>query len=156
MKAFLSVIAALVSIASMPVVADERAKDVVAFMEEYLRLWNAGDAATITSKIYRFDAANAFGTQEGLQSEFNRLKAGGYSHSDKISIDACWINATQALVDLRYTRLKVDGTAMPPKERSTLYFVKKTDDGLRINNLIPMNPTTKWACSSFAEAGESR
>ena len=152
MKAFFSLIAAAATIASAQAVADERAKDVVTFMEEYLRLWNAGDAAAITSKIYRFDSPNAFGTQEGLQSEFARLKADGYSHSDKINIEACWISATQALVDLRYTRLKTDGTAMPPKERSTLYFVKKTTDGLRINNLIPMNPTTHWSCSSYTDS----
>lgn len=135
----------------LPTHADERAADVEAFMEEYLRAWNAGDATTITQKMYRFDIANAFGTREGLASEFARLKANGYSHSQKISIKACWINATQALVDLRYTRLKVDGTAMPPRERATLYFVKKTDDGLRINHFIPMNPTASFACSSFVE-----
>jgi hypothetical protein len=152
MKVFLSFIAAAATITFSHAVADERAKDVVVFMEEYLRLWNAGDAAAITSKIYHFDAANAFATQEGLQSEFARLKADGYSHSEKISIEACWISTTQALVDMRYTRLKTDGTAMLPKERSTLYFVKKTSDGLRINNLIPMNPTTHWSCSSYLES----
>jgi hypothetical protein len=149
-RAFVAVLSTLMAIA-VPVHADERAKEVEAFMEEYLRTWNAGDAATITTKIYRFDGPNAFATQAGLQSEFDRLKANGYSHSKKISIDACWINPTQALVELRYSRLKVDGTAMPPTERSTLYFVKKTADGLRVNNFIPMNPTTKLACSSFIQ-----
>jgi hypothetical protein len=149
-RAFVSILLTLMAV-SMPVHADERAKEVERFMEEYLRTWNAGDAATITAKIYRFDGPNAFATQAGLQSEFDRLKAGGYSHSKQISIETCWINVTQALVQLRYSRLKVDGTAMPPTERSTLYFVKKTADGLRINNFIPMSPTTKLACSSFVE-----
>lgn len=118
-------------------------------MQEYLRLWNAGDATTITSKLYRFDGPNAFATKEGLQAEFDRLKAAGYSHSDTASINACFINATQAIVVLRYARLKTDGTAMLPKDRSTLYFVKKTADGLRINHFIPMNATAKLDCSSF-------
>jgi hypothetical protein len=147
-RAFVAILL-MVMAASMPAHADPRAQEVEAFMEAYLRTWNAGDAATITAKIYRFDGPNAFATQAGLQAEFDRLKAGGYSHSQKISIEACWINATQALVELRYSRLKVDGSAMPPAARSTLYFVKKTADGLRINNFIPMNPTTKLDCSSF-------
>jgi len=133
----------------MPVHADERAKDVETFMEEYLTLWNAGDAATITARVYRFEKPNAFATKDGLQAEFNRLKADGYSRSEKISIRACWINQTQALVELRYTRLKVDGSAMPPKDRSTLYFVKRTVDGLRINDFIPMNATATFVCSSY-------
>ena len=131
--------------------ADERASDVEDFMREYLRLWNRGDAAAITERIYRFDAANPLGTKEGLQAEFVRLKTNGYSHSDTIAIKGCWINATQALVDLRYTRVKTDGTPMPPKERSTLYFVKKTADGLRINNLIPMNPSAALECASLKD-----
>lgn len=151
MKAFLCSLLLALSAVSLPTNADERARDVETFMEEYLRLWNAGDSTTITDKVYRFDGPNALGTREGLQAEFNRLKASGYSHSEKISIRACWINATQALVDLRYSRLKTDGTAMPPKDRSTLYFVKKTNDGLRINNLIPMSSTTQWNCSSRTE-----
>ena len=151
MRALLFAIVLFVSVASSVVHADEKAKDVETFMEEYLRLWNAGDAGTITAKIYRFDGPNAFATREGLQAEFDRLKANGYSHSQKTSIKGCWINATQALVELRYSRLKVDGTAMPPNDRSTLYFVKKSADGLRINNLIPMNASANLACSSYRE-----
>jgi ketosteroid isomerase-like protein len=149
MKTFLLMIFALIAAASLPARADERASDVEAFMEEYLRLWNAGDAGTITEKAYRFDAPNPFASKAGLQAEFDRLKKAGYSHSQSTSIEACWINATQALVELRYTRIKRDGTAMPPNERSTLYFVKKSADGLRINHLIPMNATTRWDCASY-------
>jgi hypothetical protein len=151
MKSLLLLVLAMVSVTSLPARADERAADVEAFMEEYLRLWNAGDAETITQNIYQFDVANSFSTKEGLQAEFNRLKAEGYHRSEKISIKACWINARQALVDLRYLRLKVDGSAMPPKDRSTLYFVKKTPNGLRVNQLIPMNATTNLNCTSYTQ-----
>jgi hypothetical protein len=151
MKIVSNLILVLLTAVAPCVQGDEPARDAEAFMERYLLLWNAGDAATIVEQIYRFDAAHPFGSREGLKAEFDRLKASGYSHSEKISIKGCWINATQALVDLRYSRLKRDGTAMPPAERSTLYFVKKTADGLRINNLIPMNPTTVLSCASFKQ-----
>ena len=129
----------------------EGAHDVQAFIAEYLRLWNAGDAATITARMYQFDTPHPFSTQQGLQAEFDRLKGLGYSHSDTLGVNACWINTNQALVELRYSRIKQDGTSMPPRERSTLYFVRKTAAGLRINNLIAMSAGAKVTCTSKAE-----
>jgi hypothetical protein len=139
----------LALIGASPAIADERAKDVESFMQEYLRLWNAGDSATITSRMVAFDAPHRFATKEGLQSEFDRLKASGYSHSNSLGIDACWINANQALAVLRYSRIATDGTPMPPQDRATLYIVKKLKEGLRISNLIPIDPTARIDCASF-------
>lgn len=130
--------------------ADERAKDVESFMHEYLRLWNAGDSTTITSRMAAFDAPHPFATKEGLQSEFDRLRASGYSHSISLGIDACWINANQALAVLRYSRLAKDSAPMLPRERATLYVVKKIKEELRISNLIPMDPTARIDCTSFS------
>lgn len=149
MKSLIS--AVLLLVLTTPVstrAADE--EQVVNLIEDYLRLWNAGDAATITSRMYRFDGPHPFATKEGLQRQFDQLKSEQYSHSDALSIKACWLNPTQALVDLRYTRIKTDGTFMPPKERRTLYFVRKTDAGLRINHLIPMDVGTQFSCASPA------
>ena len=83
--------ACAVALASLPARADERGRDVEAFMQEYLRLWNAHDAKTITERIYRFADTNPMGAQAGLQAEFDRLKAQGYDHSDLISLNACMI-----------------------------------------------------------------
>ena len=95
-------LALLILLGASPASADDRAKDVESFMQEYLRLWNAGDSATITSRMMAFDAPHPFATKAGLQSEFDRLKASGYSHSISLGIDACWISANRALVVLRY------------------------------------------------------
>jgi hypothetical protein len=148
MKAAMLAAVTLLSTIPFATHAADSEREVVNLIEEYLRLWNAGDAAAITSSIYRFDAPHPFATKEGLQKQFDALKSAGYSHSDTLGIKACWINETQALVDLRYVRMKTDGTFMPPKERRTLYFVKKSDAGLRINNLVPMNAGTDFSCSS--------
>jgi len=141
--------ACAVALASLPARADERGRDVEAFMREYLRLWNAHDAKTITERIYRFADTNPMGTQAGLQAEFDRLKAQGYDHSENISIKACMITATQAVVEFRFSRLKADGTPLPPKERASLYMVRKFPDGWRINLLLGMNPTARLNCSSY-------
>ncbi len=51
MKHLLIALAALPLIA-LPAHADERGKEIVAVMEEYLRLWNAHDANAVATRIY--------------------------------------------------------------------------------------------------------
>jgi hypothetical protein len=59
------------------------------------------------------------------------------------------VTATQALVEFRFSRLKTDGTPLPPKERASLYMVRKFPDGWRINLLMGMNPTARLNCTSY-------
>jgi ketosteroid isomerase-like protein len=134
-----------------PVRADERGKEVEAFMASYLKLWNAHDAKAITEQIYRFDGPNPMGTKAGLQAEFDRLKAQGYDHSENISIKACLVTPAQALVEFRFSRLKADGSALPPRERASLYMARKFPDGWRINQLIGMDPTAHLTCTSYTD-----
>jgi len=47
--------------------------------------------------------------------------------------------------------LKADGTPLPPKERASLYMVRKFPDGWRINLLLGMNPTARLNCSSYTD-----
>ena len=140
-----------IALASAPVRADERGREVEAFMREYLRLWNTHDATAITERIYRFADTNPMGTQAGLQAEFDRLKAQGYDHSDLISLKACMINQTQSVVEFRFSRLKTDGTPLPPAERASMYMVRRFPDGWRINLLMGMNPTAHLSCSSYTD-----
>ena len=91
------------------------------------------------------------GTQAGLQAEFDRLKAEGYDHSENISIKACLVTEAQALVEFRFSRLKADGTPLPPKARASLYMVRKFPDGWRINRLMGMNPTARLNCTSYTD-----
>ena len=144
----LACLAALAILVAGPVRADDRGAEVARFMEEYLRLWNAHDARTITERIYRFDRPTPMGTLSGLESEFARLKAQGYDHSDRSSIEACLVGRDLALVEFRFSRLKADGTPLPPKDRVTLYFVRRFADGWRITQLIGMDATANITCSS--------
>jgi hypothetical protein len=139
------------TLACAPARADERGREVEAFMRGYLTLWNAHDAKAIIERIYRMDGANPMGTLAGLQAEFDRLKAQGYDHSDLISLKACLITPTQSVVEFRFSRLKTDGSALPPTERASLYFVRKFPDGWRINQLMGMNPTARVTCTSYTD-----
>jgi len=148
MRAALFALAAAVILAS-PAFADERAKDIEAVMREYFRLWNAGDAGAITSRIYRFDGPNAMSTQAGLEKTFADLRAQGYDHSDTISIEGCLLSASTGMVELRYSRIKKDGQPMPPKDRATLYMMRKFDDGWRITQMIGMGQGADMNCTSL-------
>ena len=128
--------------------ADAPAKDAEALMTEYVRLWNAHDAAAISSRIYRLGPGHPMGTQAGLQAEFDRLKAQGYDHSVTHALEGCLLTQGQALVQLRFSRLKTDGQPLPPKDRATLYILRKFPEGWRITDLIGMSPTAKLSCTS--------
>lgn len=144
----LACLAALAILLTGPARADDRGAEVGRFMDEYLRLWNAHDAAAITDHIYRFDRPNPMGTLTGLEAEFARLKAQGYDHSTKTSIEACVIGRDLALAEFRFSRLKADGTPLPPKDRATLYLVRRFPDGWRITQLIGMDATANIDCRS--------
>jgi hypothetical protein len=132
MKARLAAILAAGALiaASAPAHADDKA-DVRAFMDEYLSLWNAHDAAAITERFYRLEGDNPWVTKEGLQAEFDRLKAQGYDKSDIKSVNGC-VFPDAAEVVLRYVRLKTDGSFMPPKDRTSIYRLRRFADGWRV------------------------
>lgn len=143
-------IAAVLAAFAAPAFADSRGREVEAVMDEYLRLWNAHDAGAITDHVYRMPAGARMGTREGLQAEFDRLKAQGYDHSTKTAIEGCLIGKDDALAEFRFTRWKTDGTPMPPKDRATLYRLHRFDDGWRIVELIGMDASAKVSCRSAA------
>lgn len=145
-------LAVVLPVATGPALADERGAEVKAVMEDYLRLWNAHDAAAITARIYRFDAPNPMGGLAGLSAEFARLKAQGYDHSTDGGIEACIVGPGQALAEMRFSRLKANGDALAPKDRATLYQLRRFPDGWRIVRMIPMSASAKISCTSAAAA----
>ncbi len=141
-------LAALLAIAA-PAAADPGGKEVEAVMDEYLRLWNLHDAKAVVERIYRMPAGSRMGTVEGLQANFDQLKAQGYDRSTKIGVEGCVIGRDEALAEFRFTRWKADGTPLGPKERATLYRLRRFADGWRIVELIPMDPAARISCKSI-------
>ena len=140
----------LATTARAPAYADDRGGEVARFMGEYSRLWSAHDAAAIIDHVYRLQGPNRMGDLAGLQAEFARLKAEGYDHSTEPSIEACVMGRDLALAELRFSRLKADGTPMPPKDRATLYVLRRFADGWRITQLIGFDATANFECRSAA------
>jgi len=140
--------AAAIVLCALPAYADERAKDVEDLMREYVRLWNAGDADAITSRIYRLDTRGATSTPDGLKATFASMKAQGYSHSNLHSVEGCLLSPNLALAEMRYTRMKTDGTPFAAN-LATLYKLRKTPEGWRIAELMTMDRTVAFDCKSM-------
>ena len=116
---------------AQPAHADAKS-EMEAFMNAYLERWNAHDAAAITSGYYRLDSGHPWSTEEGMRAEFERLKTQGYDKSDIQAVRGCDLGDGTGQVELRYVRLKADGSFMPPKDRASIYLVRKFADGWRI------------------------
>ena len=128
--------------------AQAKAPEAEALVREYTALWNKGDAAAISSRIYRFDnTANPMQTKEGLQSNFDGLKARGYDHSVIHSVDSCLAAPDLALVEMKYSRMKTDGGYLA-KDLTTIYTVRKRPEGWRI---AAMGGVPKLDCTTLAK-----
>lgn len=130
---------------SSPAHADDRA-DMEKFMADYLRLWNAHDAAAITERVYRLDGNHPWSTRDGMQAEFDRLKAQGYDKSDIQGITGCVLGPDTGQVELRYIRLKTDGSFMPPKDRTSIYRLRKFPDGWRVTGFTGLAEGARMEC----------
>jgi hypothetical protein len=137
--------AAAVAACALPAFADEKA-DMEAFMHEYLKAWNAHDAAAITSRYYRLEGAHPWSTEAGMKSEFDRLKAQGYATSDIKGVTGCVLGPDTGQVELRYVRLTKDGGFMPPKDRASIYRLKKFADGWRVIGFAGLAADKKMEC----------
>lgn len=144
-----AILALALALALPPVArADERAKAVEALMADYVRLWNAHDAHAIWTGVYRMDAAQPMKSEADLAAQFAQLKAQGYDHSDITSIHACLLTPQTAMAVMRFSRLKGDGTPLPPKDRASFYLLRKFDDGWRITALMGMDASARLDCAS--------
>ena len=150
--AILAAVLTLVAATAAPALADPAGAEVEAFMANYIKLWNADDAQTITTQIYKFDApGNPLQTVDGFQKSYAALKANGYDHSETHSIHGCVLSRTSALAELRFGRMTKDGK--PYAEGSgnlvSLYQLKMTPDGWRVAAMIGMDPSAKFDCASY-------
>lgn len=141
--------AAAIAGVAAPALADEKGRELEAFMRRYVELWNASDAKAITTSVYRFDnAANPMQSEAGLAKQFADLKAQGYKNSTIASVNGCLLSDTSGLAELRFTRWKTDGAPLGPKDRVSLYVLRKFPDGWRVTGMVGMDVAARLNCSS--------
>lgn len=154
-KTTLPLILAAATLFAAPAFADDRGKEIEDKMREYFQLWNAHDAAGVSSKIYRMaDASSPMNTQAGVQANFDQLKSQGYDKSTMASVEGCLLTPTTGLAELRFTRWKTDGTPLGPKDRASLYMLRKFPDGWRITQLVGMDVSADLTCKSMTPAAK--
>jgi hypothetical protein len=71
------------------------------------------------------------------------LKAQGYDRSDTQSVTGCLLTPGTGQVELRYVRLKTDGSFMPPEDRASIYRLLRFADGWRVVALAGLQPGQK-------------
>jgi len=143
----ISLLAAVIIAAVAPARADHRA-DMEKFMADDLERWNAHDASAITKRFYRLDGNHPWSTEAGMRAEFNRLESQGYTVSDIHAIVGCSLGADIGQVELNFTRRTRDGGFMPPKDRTSLYKLRKFEDGWRVTGMSTLPPGTHMECPS--------
>ena len=104
------------------------------FMWDYTRAWNRHDAATIARDFYR-TGPTVEEQIASLERSFESLRAQGYDHSDIFEVKACMTGPDTAWAGMKFSRLKTDGTPLPPKDRASSYTLKRFEDGWRIVKL---------------------
>lgn len=144
-KLSMGLIAAAMLVAVAPACADDRA-DMEKFMADYLARWNAHDAAAITAHYYRLDGDHPWSTEAGIRAEFERLTSQGYTTSEIHSIIGCALGPDTGQVELRFTRLTRDGGFMPPKDRTSLYKLRKFEDGWRVTGMSALPAGARMEC----------
>jgi hypothetical protein len=103
-------------------------------MWDYTKAWNRHDAATIAKDFYRTGPTVEEQTAS-LERNFESLRAQGYDHSDIFEIKACVTGPDTAWAGMKFSRLKTDGMALPPKNRVSSYMLKQFEDGWRITRV---------------------
>lgn len=103
-------------------------------MWDYTKAWNKHDSATIARQFYRTGPTVEEQTAS-LERGFENLRAQGYHHSDIFEIKACMTGPDAAWAGMKFSRLKADGQALPPRDRASSYTLKKFEDGWRITRV---------------------
>lgn len=143
----ISLLAAVIIATVAPARADHRA-DMEKFMADDLERWNAHDASAITTRFDRLDGNHPWRTEAGTRAAFSRLESQGCTVSDIHAIVACSRGADIGQVELHVTRRTRDGGFMPPNDRTSLYRLRKFEDGWRVTGISALRPGRHMECPS--------
>lgn len=121
--------------------------ELIAFMRGYTDAWNRHDSAAIAREFYGM-SEDVAAQSTSLERQFEALRAQGYTRSDIHSIEACLLSPAQGLAELRFTRLTADGGHLPPRDRASVYVLRRQEKGWRIVQLLGMDASADLACRS--------
>jgi hypothetical protein len=128
----LSVAVGLVALAA-PAFAQTPADDVRAFVGRYVDAFNKGDAATLANDFYRLSSLEPAEQQARLAKQFEALRADSFGKMTLYSAVPCIQGAASAEVQVNFAYNYTFGGVMdPPGDVSSVFRLRKTEDGWRI------------------------
>jgi hypothetical protein len=133
-RAFLFAAALTAAACASGPAAHKADREVEQFMRRYTEVWNTHDAAAIARDFYRMGPSVEDQTAS-LKKQFDSLAAQGYDKSDIHEIKGCVTGPDTAWAGMHFSRLKADGTPLPPRDRASSYDLKKFPEGWRIVKL---------------------
>jgi hypothetical protein len=137
------------------------ASDASAKVYEYFDVFNAKDIQRIIDSIYSTPVHVGGGSGhrvladddaaiDNLTGLYEMLDGQGWKESVIENVRTCLLSSSLALVDTRYSRIDLDGNAIPPVIRTNLYIVQKIDGEWRIVSFYGHDTDKRPVCESGA------
>jgi ketosteroid isomerase-like protein len=157
-----STVAALMLFAVNPAFSQDP-DDVRALLESYIALFNSGDSARIAEDIYAAPVQSigpngqlAATTTDEIEDRFElvleEIRGRGWTHSIINGMDVCIVREDVAFVKMDFSRIRSDGTPIPPADRVSLYVVHQSNDlGWRIVANYGYDASAEITCTDRVE-----
>jgi len=132
-----------------PALAQTAAEDVTAFVTRYVDAFNKGDAAALASDFYRLPGLDQGAQQARLARQFEALREDSFGRMTLYGAKSCLHGAASAEVQVDFAYNYTFGGVMdPPGDQSSVFRLRKTDDGWRIIATNDLKPGQSMVCAS--------
>ena len=123
-------------------------EEVVNLFENYTKLWSDGNLELISNNIYdqpmsiySKDSILYLKSNEDIKSflskTFKTLESNNYGFSTINRWESYREDKNYIIIEMNYTRFLKDSSIMGERFRKSSYILRKTDEGLKINSMIP-------------------
>lgn len=124
------------------------ADGVTAFVERYVDAFNRGDAAALAADFYQLPGVDQAAQQARLAQQFEALRADSFGKMTLYGAKPCVHGAASAEVQVDFAYNYTFGGVMdPPGDQSSVFRLRKTEDGWRIVATNDLKPGQSMVCA---------
>lgn len=143
------VAAACLAMLAAPAFAQTPADEIRAFVGRYVDAFNKGDAASLSTDFYRLSSVEPAEQQARLAKQFEALRADSFGKMTLYSAIPCMQGAASAEVQVNFAYNYTFGGVMdPPGDVSSVFRLRKTEDGWRIVATNDLKAGETMPCAS--------
>ncbi len=143
-------VAAAVMLACLaaPAMAQTPNEELQAFIARYVDAFNKGDAAALAADFYRLPGVDRGAQQTRLAQQFEALREDSFGKMTLYSAKPCVHGAASAEVQVDFAYNYTFGGVMdPPGEQSSVFRMRKTEEGWRIIATNDLRPGQSIVCA---------